>query len=160
MKLPIAIPIRGQKPQEKKLAMAVNSNKPEQWKQDIAAPGDMYKEMEKSNRLPSKIAQAELNRDLKKIGQTIEQMADPDLFIWLGRKTDPTERELFRAATIVADLWCEAEANPVLRNAQEKRQLCAVADTSTAVISATRQQKVLIGFGSIALRILKNSDFS
>ena len=78
MKLPIAIPIRAQKPQEKKLAMAVNRNKPEQWKQDIAASVNIYKEMEKSNRLPPKIAQAELNRDLKKIGQTIEQMADPD----------------------------------------------------------------------------------
>ena len=180
MKLPIAIPIRGQKPQEKKLAMVVNSNKPEQWKQDIAASGDMYndwfmcsapvafrqtrerttKEMEKSNRLPPKMAQAELNRDLKKIGQTIEQMTDPDLFIWLGRKTDPIERELFRAATIVADHWWGAEANPVLRNAQEKRQFCVVADTSTAVILSMRQRKVLIGFGSIALRISKNSDFS
>lgn len=181
MKLPIAIPIRGQKPQEKKLAMAVNSNKPEQWKQDIAASGDMYndwfmrsapaafrqtrerttKEMEKSNRLPPKMAQAELNRDLKKIGQTIEQMADPDLLIWLGLKTDPTERELFRAATLVADRWCGAEeTNPILRNAHEKRQLCAVADTSTAVILDMRQRKVLIGFGSIALRISKNLDFS
>jgi len=31
-----------QKPQAKKRAMAVNSNKPEQWKQDVAASVDMY----------------------------------------------------------------------------------------------------------------------
>ncbi len=84
--------------------------------------------MEKFNRLPPKMTQAELDRDLKKIGKTIEQMADPDLFIWLGRKTDPTERKLFRAATIVADRLCGAEANPMLRNAQEQRQLCAIGD--------------------------------
>ncbi len=69
---------------------------------------------------------SKLDRDLKKTGQTIEQMADPDLFIWLRRKTGPTERELLRAAAIVADRLCGAEANPILRNAQEQRQLCVI----------------------------------
>ena len=84
--------------------------------------------MEKSNKLPSRITQAELNRDLTKIGKIIKQMADPDLFIWLGRNTGPTEKELFRAATIVADRLCGAKASPIVRNAQEKRQLCAIGD--------------------------------
>jgi len=87
---------------------------------------NLVNSMEKSNRLPPKMTQAELDHDLEKIGEIIKQMADPDLFIWLGRKTGPTEKELFRAATIVADRLCGAEANPIVRNAQEKRQLCAI----------------------------------
>jgi len=53
-------------------------------------------------------------------------MADPDIFVWLGRKEAPTETEIHRAATIVADRLCGAVANPIIRNAQEKRQLAAV----------------------------------
>ena len=36
------VPKQAAKTQVKKLVMAVNSNKPEQWKQDIAASVDMY----------------------------------------------------------------------------------------------------------------------
>jgi type II restriction enzyme len=53
-------------------------------------------------------------------------MADPDIFVWLGRREPPTETEIHRAATIVADRLCGAVANPIIRNAQEKRQLAAV----------------------------------
>ena len=181
--------------------MAVNSNKPEQWKQDIAASIDMYNDwfmrfapaafretrdrtakevedmlvvtrnltnvgvellkkrpamlsslrmstcpplardrliglagvsgnlvrtMEKYKKLPPQMTQQELNQNLKKISNVIEQMADPDLFVWLGRKASPTKQELFRATTIVADRLCGAEANPIVRNAQEKRQLSAI----------------------------------
>ena len=37
-----------------------------------------------------------------------------------------TKVELRRAATIVADRLCGAVANPIIRNAQEKRQLAAI----------------------------------
>ena len=53
-------------------------------------------------------------------------MADPDIFIWLNRKEPPTETETHRAATIVADRLCGAVANPIIRNAQEKRQLATI----------------------------------
>ncbi|TAJ28325.1 MAG: XamI family restriction endonuclease [Nitrospirae bacterium] len=53
--------------------------------------------------------------------------ADPDIFVWLSRKNQPaTETEIHRAATIVADRLCGAVANPIIRNAQEKRQLAAI----------------------------------
>lgn len=84
--------------------------------------------MEKSDRLPPKMTQAELDCDLEKIGKIIEKIAEPDIFIWLERKTGPTEKELFRAATIVADRLCGAQANLIVRNAQEKRQLCVIGD--------------------------------
>lgn len=84
--------------------------------------------MEKKAELPPRMPRWMLDRDLGKIGNTIERMADPDIFVWLGRKKGPSERELYRAATIVADRRCGAVANPIIRNAQEKRQLAAIAD--------------------------------
>ena len=88
--------------------------------------GNLVKAMEKENRLPPRMPRGELDRDLGKIGEIIEKMADPDVFVWLERGKDPSERELYRAATIVADRLCGAVANPIIRNAQEKRQLAAI----------------------------------
>ena len=53
-------------------------------------------------------------------------MADPDIFVWLTRKRLPTSTEIHRAATIVADRLCGSVVNPIIRNAQEKRQLAAI----------------------------------
>ena len=69
---------------------------------------------------------AEADTQLEKIGTIIEKMADPDIFVWFGRGAAPTEIEIHRAATIVADRLCGAVANPIVRNAQEKRQLAAI----------------------------------
>jgi type II restriction enzyme len=46
--------------------------------------------------------------------------------VWLGRKETATETEIHRAATIVADRLCGSVANPIIKNAQEKRQLAAI----------------------------------
>ena len=82
--------------------------------------------MEKYGKLPPRMLRHELDRDLGKIGKTIEKMADPDIFVWLGREGAPSEREVYRAATVVADRLCGAVANPIIRNEQEKRQLAAI----------------------------------
>lgn len=66
--------------------------------------------------------------ELEKISRTIRKMADPDIFVWLDANREPTGVELQRSATIVADRLCGAVANPIIRNAQEKRQLAAIAD--------------------------------
>jgi hypothetical protein len=76
--------------------------------------------------LPRRIAPAALQADLEKIGDIIERMADPDIFVWLESGHPPVDAEVRRAATIVADRLCGAIANPVIRNAQEKRQLAAL----------------------------------
>ncbi len=55
-------------------------------------------------------------------------LADPDVFVWLARNDDPSDQELYRASTIVADRLCGAVANPIIRNAQEKRQLAVISD--------------------------------
>ncbi len=93
--------------------------------------GNLVKVMERDNNLPTRMARHELDSDLKKIGEIIRKIADPDIFVWLERGDDPTEQELYRAATIVADRLCGAVANPIIRNAQEKRQLAAIGDWLT-----------------------------
>jgi type II restriction enzyme len=82
--------------------------------------------MENEKRIPPKMPAAEIERDLEMIGRVIEKLADPDIFVWLGREEPPTEAEIYRAATIVADRLCGSVANPIIRNAQEKRQLEAI----------------------------------
>lgn len=87
---------------------------------------NLVKCMELEKKLPSRMASAEVDLHLAKIAAIIEKMADPDIFVWLGRKEPPTDTEVHRAATIVADRLCGAVANPIIRNAQEKRQLAAI----------------------------------
>jgi len=89
--------------------------------------------MEKANRLPPRMPGWELDRNLEKVGEIIEKMADPDVFVWLKRGDDPSKQELYRAATIVADRLCGAVANPIIRNAQEKRQLTSISEWLTAL---------------------------
>lgn len=87
---------------------------------------NLVKSMELHKRLPTRMSASELDAQLKKIAAVIEKMADPDIFVWLGRKESAKRAEIRRAATIVADRLCGAFANPIIRNAQEKRQLAAV----------------------------------
>lgn len=88
--------------------------------------GNLVRVMEKADSLPMRMTQAKLEKDLERIGQIIEEMADPDIFIWLESGDTPSEQELYRAATIVADRLCGSVANPIIRNAQEERQLAAI----------------------------------
>ena len=89
-------------------------------------PPNLVKSMEHEKKLPPRMGSAETNRELAKIASIIGKMADPDIFVWLGREEPPTVIEIHRAATIVADRLCGAVANPIIRNAQETRQLAAI----------------------------------
>jgi hypothetical protein len=86
-------------------------------------PSSLVKRMEGVHRLPSRMDPVQLDAALCKIGSVIERMADRDFLVWLERNSPPTEAEIHRAATIVADRLCGSVANPIIRNAQEKRQL-------------------------------------
>ncbi|MEN9868248.1 MAG: hypothetical protein RL748_3838 [Pseudomonadota bacterium] len=78
-------------------------------------------------RVPPRMPLRQLDAELMKIGAIIEKMADPDIFVWLGRQQAATDSEVVRAATVVADRLCGAVSDPIIRNAQEKRQLAAIA---------------------------------
>ncbi|HVA15273.1 MAG TPA: XamI family restriction endonuclease, partial [Stellaceae bacterium] len=54
---------------------------------------------------------ADVELQLAKIATIIEKMADPDIFVWLGRAESASQAEVHRAATIVADRLCGAVAN-------------------------------------------------
>ncbi len=86
----------------------------------------MVKRMEDEGKLPVRMPLAQVDIELGKITTIIQKMADPDIFIWLGRAQGATDVEVHRAATIVADRLCGAVANPIIRNAQEKRQLLEI----------------------------------
>jgi type II restriction enzyme len=91
---------------------------------DVSA--NLVKTMEKKKRLPARMPQEDVVNDLNQIGQIIMNMADMDIFVWLEQRREPVGEELHRAATIIADRLCGAVANPIIRNAQEQRQLAAI----------------------------------
>lgn len=69
-----------------------------------------------------------LDENLGKVCAVLSKLLDRDIFPWLDAKKDPTDHERDRASTIVADRLCSAVANPIVRNAQEQRQLALVGD--------------------------------
>ena len=74
-------------------------------------------------KMPPRMEASVLERDLCRICSTIAKMSDPDIFVWMNRTIPATNVEVRRAATIVADRLCGAVSDPIIRNAQEKRQL-------------------------------------
>lgn len=82
--------------------------------------------MELKERLPPRMKKTTLDANLRKIANMISRLADVDIFPWLGDDRDPTDEEVYRAATIVADRLCGANADPIIRNAQEGRQLAKI----------------------------------
>lgn len=86
----------------------------------------MVRRLENEKQLPARMPADVIEQELIKIGAIIQKMADPDIFVWLASKSPPTDAEIHRAATIVADRLCGAVANPIIRNAQEKRQLATI----------------------------------
>jgi len=79
--------------------------------------------MELEHRLPPQMKTTALDANLRKITKMIIRLLDIDIFPWLAGHRNPTKQEVYRAATIVADRLCGANADPIVRNAQEKRQL-------------------------------------
>lgn len=89
-------------------------------------PSSLVKTMETKGKIPPRMNEADLLKALASIGKMIKRLADKDVFSWLGNRKEPKEDEIYRAATIVADRLCGAVANPIIRNAQERRQLAAI----------------------------------
>jgi len=87
---------------------------------------NLVKNMEIQKRIPPKMKLPEVIRQLKMIAGIIEKLADPDIFVWKERGDKGTKEEIHRASTIVADRLCGAVADPIIRNAQEQRQLAAM----------------------------------
>lgn len=102
---------------------------------------NLVKCMEIEDRVPPRMKESDLKDQLKKIGDLIEKMADPDIFVWKERNDKGTKEEVHRASTIVADRLCGAQADPIIRNAQERRQL----DSIEAWLKARGYRKLVPG---------------
>jgi len=89
-------------------------------------PRALVDTMEKDDRLPPQMDKIALEKSVEKIIAMIVRLVDADIFTWLAESRDPTQQEVYRAATIVADRLCGANTNPILRSAQERRQLSQI----------------------------------
>jgi hypothetical protein len=86
----------------------------------------LVKSMEEG-KLALRMRKPALAAHLEKIVNVIRGLLDPDIFVWIPENRTPTADERHRASTIVADRLTGAVANPIIRNAQEKRQLDEIA---------------------------------
>jgi adenine-specific DNA-methyltransferase len=77
----------------------------------------------KPSRIPPKMREIDAREALSRICDIIYELTDRELFPWLDRKDKPKADELERAAMVVADRLCGAASDPIIRNAQERRQL-------------------------------------
>ncbi len=89
---------------------------------------NLVKSMEDNNRIPPRMPGVNVDVELEKISQVITRLLDRDIFPWIDNRQEPTEAEVHRAATIIADRLCGAVADPIVRNAQERRQLALIKD--------------------------------
>jgi hypothetical protein len=74
-------------------------------------------------KLATRMKEELLLAHLGSVCRVLTKLLDHDIFPWLEGGNDPTDHERDRASTIVADRLCNAVANPIVRNAQEQRQL-------------------------------------
>ncbi len=77
-------------------------------------------------KLASRMKEDVLLGHLTAVCGVLGKLLDRDIFPWLDANTIPSEHERDRASTIVADRLCSAVANPIVRNAQEQRQLALI----------------------------------
>lgn len=89
-------------------------------------PKSLVANMELKQRIPPRMPANLVAECLDKFARLIIQLADIDVFPWLKEGRKPLQEEVHRAATIVADRLCGANADPIVRNAQEQRQLAKI----------------------------------
>lgn len=77
-------------------------------------------------KLPAKMAPDFLDGDLTKMCDILIRLLDRDIFPWLESGSGPAHQERDRAAAIIADRLCNTVSDPIIRNAQEQRQLAHI----------------------------------
>ncbi len=84
--------------------------------------------MEQKGKLPPRLPEADVEEALISMCHVLTELLDRDIFPWLETSTPPAKTERERAATIIADRLSGAAADPIIRNAQEQRQLQTIED--------------------------------
>lgn len=83
----------------------------------------LIENMERSKRISPNLSETLVREQLERITTIITRLIDSDIFIWFNGDTEPSIEEVRRASTVVADRLCGMLTDPLIRNAQEKRQL-------------------------------------
>jgi hypothetical protein len=82
--------------------------------------------LESGKKIPGDAGDSAVEGSLQKISELIVRLADRGIFTWLDKGRAPKAAEVTRAAGIIADRVVGAVADPIIRNAQERRQLAAI----------------------------------
>lgn len=77
-------------------------------------------------KIPHRMPTAELQSSLGRMTEVFARLLDRTLFDWLERGEEPTEQDVEVARVVVGDRRCGALADPIIRNAQEARQVAAI----------------------------------
>ena len=76
--------------------------------------------------LPQRMSSTEIRENLQRLSDVLTELIDVDLIPWVTSTGKPSKREIDRAATVIADRMCGASSDPIIKNAQEKRQLATL----------------------------------
>lgn len=86
----------------------------------------LVRSLEVEERVPPRMAVDRADIELSHIVDILNRLLDIDIFTWLKAGITPSAEERYRAATVVADRLCGAISDPIIRNAQEQRQLASL----------------------------------
>jgi hypothetical protein len=87
----------------------------------------LIENMERSKRISPNQPEPLLREQLERIAAVIIEMIDRDIFAWFDADEQPTAEAVSRTSMVVADRLCGMLTDPLIRNAQEKRQLERIA---------------------------------
>lgn len=73
--------------------------------------------------IPPRMSKENLEEQLNKAISLISQLLDNDIITWKDEQQEPTSDDVERSIAVIADRLCGADTNPIIRNAQEERQL-------------------------------------
>ncbi|MBB5935495.1 XamI family restriction endonuclease [Streptomyces zagrosensis] len=82
-------------------------------------------------KLPQRMMAAELEAQLSRMCDVVTELLDLDLFDWCSTGGPASSRQRELATTVVADRLSGAIAEPIIRNAQERRQLTLIGEWLT-----------------------------
>ena len=94
-------------------------------------PKALVKSLE-DGKLPPRMNQGVMYGHLEAMCSVISELLDLDLYPWVASGGVADARDLELATTVVADRLCGAVTDPIIRNAQERRQLAVIAEWLTA----------------------------
>lgn len=75
------------------------------------------------SRIPPRFQSERITEELTSICDVIQELIDRDLFVWLNEDRTPENEEIDRAVSLISDRLCGFMSDPIIRNAQERRQL-------------------------------------